>query len=152
MNVPEPTNGQTAQDVFTLHAQAPECAGCHKRMDPIGFAFGAYGPDGGYDPALTKSSAGSIEPGANAFTATFQDTAGLIDALASNTVPQQCFEIQAFRFALGRGETEADACGLSDVWTAFQNNKLSLQGLFVEVAASTLMRTRNVVKAGEKCQ
>jgi hypothetical protein len=153
MNVPAPTNGQTAQDVFTLHAQEPKCAFCHSRMDPIGFGFGAYGADGAYNPALTKSSAGSIEAGfSNPYTATFADTSGLVDALASGDAPQQCFELQTFRFALGRGETDADACGLSDVWTAFQSSKLSLQSLFLEVATSTLMRTRNVVKPGEICQ
>jgi hypothetical protein len=153
MNVSAPSNGQTTRDVFSQHAKDPACAVCHSRMDPIGFAFGAYGPDGAYDLALTQSSAGSIEAGfSNPFSATFQDAAGLIDALATGTVPQQCFEIQTLRFALGRGETAADACGLGDVWKAFQENGFSIQSLFLEVATSSLMRTRNVVKAGEKCQ
>ncbi len=149
----DPSSGQTANDVFSQHAKDPACAYCHSRMDSIGFGFGAYGPDGVYNPALTQSSAGSIAAGfTNMFTADFQDTAGLIDALASGTVPQQCFEIQTLRFALGRGETEADACALADIWTAFKASNLSIQSLFIQIATSSTMRTRNTVKAGENCQ
>jgi hypothetical protein len=153
MSVATPTNGQTAQDVFDEHAKNPACAGCHSLMDPIGYAFGTYGPDGVYNPALAKSTAGTINAGnTNDFSADFADTAALMNILATSTVPEQCFALQTMRYALGRSEAAGDACGLSDLWTAFKNANFNLQTLFVEVATSSLMQERNTVKAGEACQ
>lgn len=153
MSVATPTNGQTAQDVFDQHAKDPGCAGCHVYMDPIGYAFGTYGPDGVYDSALAKSTSGSIAGGnTNDFSADFADTAGLMQLLGTSTLPEQCFAVETARFALGRLESTADACGLSDIWTAFEKANFDLQTLFVEVATSSLMQERNTVKAGEACQ
>jgi hypothetical protein len=153
MNLPEPTNGQTTQDVFNQHASDPKCAGCHALMDPIGAAFGDYGPDGRFDAALATSTMGVIHPGsANEFTAEFADTAGLLGVLSSGSVPEQCFALQTTRFALGRTEALADACGLADIWQGFQDGNFGLQSLFVEVATSSLMQVRNIVKAGEACR
>lgn len=153
MSVPDPMAGETTKDVFDAHAKDPACAGCHKLMDPIGYAFGTYGPDGVYDPALATTTAGKINPGGtNDFEASFDDTAGLLATLSSGTVPEQCFAIQTTRFALSRGETSGDACGLADIWTAFKDSNFNLQTLFVEVATSQLMQERNTVKAGEACQ
>jgi hypothetical protein len=153
MSVPPPTGDQTATDVFNQHASDPKCAGCHALMDPIGTGFSEFGPDGVLKPSLTKSTAGTINAGtSNDFAADFADTAALVSVLATSTLPQQCFAVQTARFALGRMDTAADACGLSDIWTAFQAGDLSLQTLFVEVATSTLMQTHNIVKPGEACQ
>jgi hypothetical protein len=153
MSVPEPMNGQTAQDVFDQHAQDPNCKGCHALMDPIGAAFGTYGPDGKYDTALAKTTAGKIMAGqTNSFAADFDDTAALLNILGTSEVPEQCFAIQTTRYALGRAESTSDACGLSDIWTAFKAANFNLQTLFVEVATSSLMQEHNIVKAGEACQ
>lgn len=142
-------NGQPNNDLFGLHATEPVCAGCHKNMDPIGFGFGALTATGGYDPAIAPSTAGYIATESGNID--FADTAALIDILATNEWPQQCFAIQSTRFALGRGETTADACALVDIWNSFKGG-LSLKALLIEIAASPLMQTRNVVNAGMKCQ
>jgi hypothetical protein len=153
MTIPPAMNGETAKDLFNAHAADPKCAGCHALMDPIGYAFDQYGPDGKFDTALAPSTAGNIVAGTtNAFEADFADTQALMQLLATETVPEQCFTIQTARFALGRGESVADACGLSDIWTAFKDSSFSLQTLFVEVATSQLMQVRNIVKPGEACQ
>ncbi|HTQ02311.1 MAG TPA: DUF1592 domain-containing protein [Polyangiaceae bacterium] len=153
MSVAEPTSGQTAQDVFDAHANNPLCKGCHALMDPIGEAFGTYGPDGVYNTALATSTAGKIVAGvANTFAADFDSTAALLNILGTSEVPEQCFAIQTTRYALGRAESNSDACGLSDIWNAFKAANFNLQTLFVEVATSSLMQERNIVKAGEECQ
>jgi hypothetical protein len=153
MGLPEPTQGQNDNDLFGQHASNPECAGCHVVMDPIGFAFGDYGPDGRYDQALADKTSGAIEAGSvNQLEAQFDDVHGLIDVLANNQNPQQCFVIQMNRFALGRSETLADACGLKDIWDGFEAGGQSINTLLVEVASSYLMQVRNIVKAGEACQ
>jgi hypothetical protein len=72
--------------------------------------------------------------------------------LATSEVPEQCFAIQTARFALGRNESNADACALTGVWQGFEDGQLNLKTLFVELATSSLMQTRNVVKPGEACR
>jgi hypothetical protein len=145
-----PDTGQTDNELFDLHANAPECAGCHTLMDPIGYAFGNYAIDGSYDPSLTTTTAGYIAT--ETAQVDFADTQGLLTLLATDAGPQKCFAIQSARFALGRNETVADACGLVDVWTAFSTGNLSLKTLLIEVATSRLMQVRNTVRPGEACQ
>jgi len=153
MSIPPAMNGETAKDLFDAHASDAHCAGCHTLMDPIGYGFDQYGPTGAYDTSLAPSSAGSIVAGnANAFAGDFADVAGLMSLLATGNVPRQCFAIQTARFALGRGESGADACGLSGIWDAFEAANFDLKTLFVEVATSSLMQVRNIVKPGEACQ
>jgi len=153
MSIPDPMAGQTTQDVFEQHASSDACKGCHALMDPIGAAFGRFGTSGAFDAALATTTAGHIYAGnANTFEADFADTAGLMSLLATSEVPEQCFAIQAARFALGRNESSADACALTDVWQGFEDGQLGLKTLFVELATSSLMQTRNIVKPGEACR
>ena len=153
MSLPDPAQGQTDNDLFGQHAADPACSGCHSLMDPIGFAFGDYGPDGRFDQSLVDTTSGVIEPGnVNPLEASFENVNELINVLATNVNPQQCFVIQMNRFALGRSETLADACGLSDIWAGFQAGNESINTLLVEVASSYLMQVRNIVKPGEACQ
>jgi len=147
MNLP-PDTGQPNNDLFGLHASEGACAGCHSQMDPIGFGFATLTATGSYDPSA-PSTAGYI--GTATGNLDFADTAGLIDILATNEWPQQCFAIQSARFAMGRGETSADACALLAVWDAFKGG-LNLKTLLVEIAASSLLTTRSVVQPGMNCQ
>jgi hypothetical protein len=143
-----PDTGQPNNDLFGQHASTPECAGCHKQMDPIGFGFATLTATGSFDPAAPSTAGYVATEDTNI---DFADTAGLIDILATNEWPQQCFAIQSARFAMGRGETNADACALVGIWDSFKGN-LSLKTLLVEIAASPLLTTRSVVQPGMKCQ
>ena len=153
MGLPDDREGKTGNDLFLEHANNPACSGCHSKMDPIGFAFGQYGPDGKFDPSLAASTAGAIVPGdSNPMDFEFQNVSELVNLLATDVNPEQCFVIQTNRFALGRNETAADACGLAGIWDAYEAGNANLQTLFLEVAVSNLMRVRNIVRPGETCQ
>lgn len=150
VNMALPTDmGQPNNDLFGQHASNPQCSGCHDQMDPIGFGFGALTAAGGYDAASAPSTAGFVATETGNLD--FADTSGLIDLLATNEWPQQCFAIQSARFAMGRGETNADACALVAIWDSFKGG-LTLKTLLVEIAASSLLTTRNVVQPGMNCQ
>ena len=156
----EPVNMQVSQDpnvsdndAFGAHAKE-ECVGCHSQMDPIGVGFASYRADGTFDAAAVAQTAGLIAEGVLTpiVDTPFQNTAELIDILATNEITRQCFTLQMNRFALSRGETMADACGLRDVWTAFDASGGNLRTLLVEVAASSLMSRRNLVVPGGACR
>jgi len=149
MNLPM-DEGQPVNDLFGLHAQLPECAGCHSQMDPIGYGFGPLTATGTWDAASAPSTAGYV--GTATGNIDFANTGELVSWLAMDTWPRQCFAIQTARFAYGRGETAADACALVAVWDAFAAGNLSLSTLLVEIAASTSMQVRSVVNAGAACQ
>ncbi len=150
MQLPPQEPGQTNNDLFDQHAADPACSGCHTLMDPIGYGFATLTATGAYDASTAPSTAGYIASDADRID--FANTAELLDVLSSNLLPQQCFAIQTARFALGRGEASADACGLLAVWDAFQAGNLGLRTLLVEVAASPLMQLRNTVTPGMACQ
>jgi hypothetical protein len=156
----EPVNMQVSQDpnvsdneAFGAHAVA-ECAGCHSQMDPIGVGFASYKADGTFDAAAVAQTAGLVVQGnlTPIPDTPFANTAELIDILATNEITRQCFTLQVNRFALSRGETMADACGLRDVWTAFNTSGGNIRTLLVEVAASSLMSRRNLVVPGGVCR
>jgi hypothetical protein len=143
----------TDNDAFGAHA-APECQGCHYQMDPIGFGFASYRADGTFDQAMAAETAGIIAEGIITPIAEtpFQNTAELIDVLSTNEITRQCFTLQMNRFALSRGETMADACGLRDVWTAFNESGGSIRTLMLEVASSSIISRRNIVVPGGVCR
>jgi hypothetical protein len=143
----------TDNDAFGMHA-TPECAGCHVLMDPIGAGFASYRADGSFDAAAVAQTAGFIAEGdlTPIPETPFENTAELVDTLATHAITRQCFTLQMSRFALSRGETMADACGLRDVWTAFDASGGTIRTLMIELAASSLMSRRNAVVPGGTCR
>jgi len=143
----------TDNDAFGMHA-TPECAGCHTLMDPIGVGFASYRADATFDAAAIAQTAGFIAEGdlTPIPETPFQNTAELVDVLATNEITRQCFTLQMSRFALSRGETMADSCGLRDVWTAFDASGGTIRTLMIELAASSLMSRRNIVVPGGACR
>jgi len=66
---------------------------------------------------------------------------------------QQCFAVQASRFALARDEAAADACSLKSAWDAFSaGGQLSIRQLMVATTGSYAFSHRNNVKAGQACR
>jgi hypothetical protein len=140
-------------DAFNMHA-VEGCVGCHAQMDPIGQGFASYKADGSFDAAAVAQTAGLIAEGnlTPIPDTPFANTSELIDVLSTNEIARQCFTLQMNRFALSRGETMADACGLRDVWTAFDASGGNVRTLLVEVASSSLMSRRNLVVPGGACR
>ena len=144
----------TDNEAFGAHATDAKCVGCHYQMDPIGFGFASYRADGTFDEAMAAETSGIIAEGSlTPIPETrFENTAGLIDVLSTNEITKQCFTLQMNRFALSRGETMADACGLRDVWTAFNESGGSVRTLMLEVASSSILSRRNIVVPGGTCR
>jgi hypothetical protein len=100
---------------FAQHTADPVCAGCHELMDPIGFAFENYGPDGVWrdtDADQPVDATGSL---------TGTDVDGDLDGvpslatkLAGSAEVASCAATQWFRYAFGRSEqTSGDLCAIS---------------------------------------
>jgi hypothetical protein len=100
---------------FAEHTANAACSGCHTLMDPIGFAFENWGPDGVWrdtDADQPVDATGSL---------TGTDVDGDLDGvpslaskLAGSAQVASCAATQWFRYAFGRSEqTNGDLCAIS---------------------------------------
>ena len=104
----EPGKTLTMREAMTQHRAAPACAGCHARMDPIGFAmenFDAVGRWRDTDAGSQIDTTGVFPDGSR-----FQGMAGLKQALVRH--PEEFVDTIAERllmYALGRNLQYYDA-------------------------------------------
>lgn len=126
---------------YAIHAEAA-CAGCHKRIDPVGNGLEQFDAVGAFRtheldrPDCPVSGEGEfVESGRK-----FKGTAELAKALAENEALDDCVASQVLRF-WGRRQVE-DEDGVAAVKRMFVANDRSLKRLVVELAASPAFRHR----------
>ncbi len=125
-------------------------------MDPIGYGFGLFDAAGKYTPGDGEDVSGTI---AKPVLASVDDVSGpfhgavaLSKKLAASRDAQQCYAIQALRYAMGRNEAEGDACSAAAAWDRFSTAGLGLRELIVAIAGSDTFRYRTAVVPGEACR
>jgi hypothetical protein len=131
---PDEAEGHTVQDILATHTSDPNCAGCHKLMDPIGFAFESFDATGRF---RTEDGQGFPIQNQGEFFGT-EDIDGPIEGiedlankLAGSTQVQDCFIRQWWRFAFGRVEGAQDAEDLIMLRSDFQNDAGDIQKLLL---------------------
>ena len=108
---PDPDPSLTTRERWAAHSSSPGCAGCHKDMDPIGFAFEGFDSIGVYRtmensrPVDTRGGAPliGIEDGE------IDGAAEFSRVIATSPFVASCFAKQWLRFSLGRPESEQDS-------------------------------------------
>lgn len=108
--VPAPDPTKTTRERFEVHSLNPNCAGCHRLLDPIGFALENFDAVGRY---RTMENGKPIDPsgelvGAGDADGAFTDAVGMVELLAKSKSVEQCFERQLYRFVTGRSGTEEE--------------------------------------------
>lgn len=102
--VPDPT--KTTRERFSIHAQDPGCANCHRLIDPLGFSFEHFDGMGVYREREGDSPVDStmtITLGKD-FDGSYADSNELAAALATSEAVRECFARQLFRSAAGEGQ------------------------------------------------
>jgi len=155
-NVPIGSN-QTTQEAIDAHTSVGACADCHKWLDKIGYAFNAYDMIGRYrdtENGKPVNVQGEIVKGPmSPVTGTFSGAYELEQLLSTTEYVQQCFAVQASRYALGRDEAGTDACSLKAAWDAFAaGGQFSIRQLLVSVTGTYAFSHRNNVRAGQVCR
>ena len=126
----------------------PECMGCHRLMNSLGKPFEIYNhagftrfndhgqaPDGRSvlefmpDPALD----GPVE-----------DAVDLVTRMAESNHVKRCFVRQTFRSFMGRNETLGDACTLSAMEAAYDDNGGSFMSMLEALILSDAFQYRTV--------
>jgi hypothetical protein len=132
----------TVRERFAVHEQDPVCGGCHRKIDPLGFAFLTYDELGGFQATENGKpidSSGEVldlteQPLA------FDDGVGLSQLLGTSLFVQACVSRQWLRFALAREIGEADRCSAKSVEQAFVGANLDVRELMVAVVKSDAFR------------
>ena len=139
----------STRERFAAHSTNVSCSGCHELMDPIGLTFENYDGAGRYRTLengraidVSGEVARSDVPGA------FQGVTGLAQKLSASQKVKSCIARSWFRYAYGRGETDADACTLAAVEKKFQESGYKITSLVVAVAQTDAFLYRPYIPAG----
>jgi hypothetical protein len=160
---PPPTTipaGQTTRDLYMAHVAKDttgQCNQCHQYMDWIGFGFDNYDATGAYittEGGTPVDSSGKFlqMEGAGDISGPFGGTTDMIQQLSQSPQVDQCFALEEIRYALGRVESNNDACSAQQIYQAFSTTSFNLQQLLVAVVSSDSFMYRTPVNAGGACQ
>jgi hypothetical protein len=151
--LPAPPPGVEATDPKDAgRLENPECMGCHRKMDPIGFGFDALSAIGQHrttdehgKPVSTKGEiiddAGELDVSGE-----FDGAVELAHKLAESKHVASCVAVQWFRFAARRIETKADACTIATVSETFASSGNDVRELMVALAKAPAFRYRAVTE------
>ena len=128
---PEVTPGVSTRDRLSEHEVNPDCSGCHRLMDPIGFGFEHYDAIGRY---RTTDGGKAIDASGELFRTrdidgAFNGVSELAQRLASSAEVRECVARQWFRFVLSRFEQKGDECSLGDLLEGFGTADANLNAL-----------------------
>jgi hypothetical protein len=127
---------QSQADRLAAHRTNATCAACHKLMDPIGQVFenvDAVGRDRTVDEAgRPVKTAGELK-GTVDSDGPVADGAELVTRLSQSSEVRDCMALQVYRFSMGRGEEDADACSRGQLRARFKKSGSDLRELFVGV-------------------
>ncbi|MFB6263283.1 MAG: DUF1592 domain-containing protein [Bradymonadaceae bacterium] len=149
---PDPDPNATTREKFRQHTADPQCAGCHRKIDPIGFGFTHYDALGRWrqreegrrlddsgrlvatrDPQLEGRFEGSVE---------------LAKRLEGSRQVSNCIASKWFTYALGRQPNDRERCSLYHVQQAFRESGGDFRELLVALVTSDAFRYRRISSGG----
>ena len=137
--VPVDVTGATARDRYTAHSKQTLCQGCHRLIDPVGFALENYDAVGQYrttENNVTIDASGKIPGATDNVTGAVQ----LAQQLADSPQVQQCFAQHWIEYGYGRTLSNAspqDACLQEKVNTAFKASGYNVKQLLLDLTQTT---------------
>lgn len=103
-----------------IHRDKPDCAGCHSKMDPIGFAFENFDAIGrwrDFDDNFPIDPSGTLPDGAS-----FNGPQDLKNYLSSGDTFIRALTEKMLTYALGRGLEYYDECAVAKIVESINNN------------------------------
>jgi len=145
----------TTRERFRQHSDSADCAGCHKKMDPIGLTFEHYDPIGRWrdneSDTLPIDSSGEL-----LFTwdvdGPVTDAVDAAQRLAGSEEVRQCYVTQWFRYTHGRDAGYADECNVFDLMKAFKDANWNIKELIVALTHTEAFRYRVQIVPGAEVQ
>lgn len=135
-----------------------QCQGCHRLMEPLGLPFEIYNHAGFLRSRDHSSAGGWTEPDGSVTLASMpdpsldgpvRDAVEFSERLANSHYVKRCFIRQTFRYFMGRPENTSDACTLTQMEQAYDQNEGSFSKMLTTLMTSDTWKTRRVPQAGE---
>jgi hypothetical protein len=131
----------TLRQRMEQHRANPNCASCHSRMDPLGFALENYDAIGAWrdkDSKFPVDASGSLPNGQS-----FQGAAGLKDLLKTRQEAfVRCLAEKMLTYALGRGVEPYDQPVLDQIYRSTSRNDYRFSTIILEVVKSEPFQKR----------
>jgi hypothetical protein len=137
----------TAREQLELHRADPACAGCHVRMDPIGFALENYDAVGAWRKADAgqRVDASAVLPDGTRFAGIGGLRAIL---LARKDQFAQAFTQKLMTYALGRGLEAADMPQVRAIAASAAAQNYRIQAIITGIVRSDAFRLGKAPQAG----
>jgi hypothetical protein len=138
-------NAKTMRQRLMAHMEVSYCAGCHKTIDPIGFAFEHFDGVGRYretDQGEKPDTTGDLDG------ATFVDLASLSSDVAASPKFPRCLVQKLYAYAVSRPLTDGEKPQLDSLAAQFRDGGYRLKALMRAVALSPGMRRVGDVQVG----
>lgn len=141
----------SSRERLNQHVADSGCSSCHLLLDPIGFTFEHYDAIGRYrdtDGGKAVDATGELI-GAGDVSGKVDGVVELAARLASSPDVAQCVTKQWFRQVFGRLDSQADACTIERLTTAFRDADTNLSSLPQAIVATEAFRYRRRVTPSE---
>ncbi len=135
----------TNRERYAAHTADPACAGCHARIDPLGFAFEGYDATGALrltDAGRPVDATGVIVGLGDLDGRAFDGAVELSEHLAGSETVSACVARQWTGYASGRTLEAGDEAELAAIAAAFSAAGGDVRQLLVEIVRSEGFRTR----------
>jgi hypothetical protein len=139
---PPPVPGKTTRQRLAEHTSNPACAGCHRLIDPVGFALEHIDATGRYretEDGLVIDASGELYGGAGSFDGAVE----LAALLADSPEAHDCLVTQWQRFAFGHIEEQTNECTASELREQFAATDNVIE-LLVSLTQTDSFRFRKV--------
>ena len=142
--VPTVSEGGTTRQRFEQHMGDGGCAGCHKRMDPIGFGFEHFDPIGQWreDEAGLPIDANGVLSSVDGEDHAFSTLPELAAVVAESATARGCFVKQTWRFTLGTSDSPDTACAVDEIAKRFDEGGGDMRTLLVDVVSAAAFMER----------
>lgn len=138
---PPPAANQSQRQRLEAHRSNPSCASCHSFFDPLGLAFEHFDGVGVYrdkDHGVAVDASGELTE--TDVDGKFNNAVDLMNLLKGSQIAAECLTTQFYRFAVGRLESEADACVLKRLTSSLADGGYPLREVFSKLATSDAFR------------
>jgi mono/diheme cytochrome c family protein len=131
----------TVREQFEQHRAHPQCAGCHVRMDPLGFGFENYDAVGSW-----RTNEGKFPVDASGALPDGRKFSGAADLKAILRTAQddfaQCITEKMLTYALGRGMERYDRPAIREITRKMAENDYRFSSMILGIVESTPFRMR----------
>jgi len=138
VSVPVDVTGATARERYTAHSKQTVCQGCHRLIDPVGFALENYDAVGQYrttENNATIDASGKLPQATDMVTGAVQ----LAQQLADSDQVQQCFAQHWVEYGYGRSlhGTPEDLCLQEKINAAFKASGYNVKQLLLDLTQTS---------------